>query len=391
MNALLSFLEKLLIGIFALGFGILIVVGLIRYNSSRSEDGDPWRHAKKQNTIEAYLEYLRGCQSCPREEEAENALDGLQRSRGLVSRLARAHLPERASISLPVFSPDGRTVSATGGEGPDFWDADTGKRLARGDKAFAFRGSRLVKALAYSPDGRKIAAGTAGMEGGSLLVWDEPSGTLVADHRIEGYDIEAVQFSPEGSLLGWLAHGPVGVWEPVTGKFLRAAHEGAGALAFYRGENGRTWLLTASGREIWFWEPSAMERVRQIRLDTERPLLGLSRDGRMIAFSDGRAMELWDTRTGLLVASLRDLEGEIISFCREPGRGWIAVGTRAGILYLWDPSVSPLPLGQVPAHEGPVEQLACSVQGRAVTIGWDSAKVWNLDKLVKSQPHQRIK
>jgi hypothetical protein len=39
----------------------------------------------------------------------------------------------------------------------------------------------------------------------------------------------------------------------------------------------------------------------------------------------------------------------------------------------------------VAAHEGPVETLACGAEGRAVSIGWDGAKVWNLEK-IKGQP-----
>lgn len=384
MNALLSFIEKLLIGIFAVGFGTLLVVGLIRYNSGGSEEVGSWRHSKAQNTIEAYLDFLRECQSCPHEEEAENALDELQRPRGLVARLARTHLAARASIGLPVFSPDGRTVLATGGMEPDFWDANTGARLARDENAFA-TGGRSVETLAYSPDGRWIAAGMSGTEGGHMLAWDARSGERVGDYIVEGYDVKTVAFAPQGTLVGWLAQGPVGIWEPATGKFLRATHEGASALAFYRAENGPIRMLTASGRELWLWNPMSMELVRQAEIHSERMLLGLSRDGRLIAYHDGPILELWDTRTAMPVATLPELDGDILAFCREPRKGWVAIGTKAGTLYLWDP-MAPTSLARVPAHKGPIEQLACSVQGRAVTIGWDGAKVWDLEKLRKGQP-----
>jgi WD40 repeat protein len=384
MNALLSFIEKVLIGIFILGFGTLLVVGLIRYNSGGSEEIGSWRHIKSQNTIEAYLDFLRDCQSCPHEEEAENALDELQRPRGLVARLDRKHLAARASIGLPVFSPDGRTVLAVGGAGPDFWDANTGAHLARGENAFA-TGGRVVEALAYSPDGRRIAAGMSGAEGGNMLAWDARSGERVGDHIVEGYDVKTVAFAPQGTLVGWLAQGPVGIWEPATGKFLRATHEGAGALAFYRAENGPVWMLTAAGRELWFWNPLSMELARQAEIHSERALLGLSQDGRLIAYYNGPILELWDTRTATSIATLPELDGDILAFCREPRKGWVAIGTKAGTLYLWDPAV-PTALARMPAHKGPIEQLACSTQGRAATTSWDGAKVWDLEKLRKGEP-----
>lgn len=382
MNALLSLIQKALVGIFVLGFGALIVIGLLRYKGGGSEEGDVWQQVKLQNTVEAYLDYLRQCQSCPREEDAERALDDVQRPRGLLARLTRRHLPARASIGLPVFSPDGRTVLAAGGSGLDFWDARTGEHRPRDEDAFAIRGGQIIETLAYSPDGKRVAAGMSGTEGGNMLVWDEKTGKLVADHSVEGYDVKLVAFSPQGAQVGWLAHGPVGVWEPDTGKSLRATHEGSTALSFLRGESGKTYLLSAAGRELWFWDPATMEPALQVEIKSDRALLGLTQEGRLIAYFDGPILELWDTRTRALVATLAGHDGEVVSFCREPRSGWVAVGTRPGTLYLWDVATSKR-LGWVPAHEGPVEQLACSGHGRVVTIGWDSAKVWNLDKLLK--------
>lgn len=383
MNAFLAFLEKVLIVIFAIGFGALAIYALHRYNSGRFEEGDTWRHAKRQNTVEAYLGYLRECQSCPREEEAEQALDEAQRGKGLVTRLSTAHLPERASITDPVFAPEAQVILASGGGKPEFWSADDGRHLAHMDQSFAVRGGNPVVALDYTPDGKLIAGGVGGDEGGHLFIWNEREGALVADQFIEGYDVQAVAFAPQGNLLGWLAQGPVGIWEPATGKFLRATHEGAAAMAFYKGDKNQIWLLTGAGKEVWFWDPATMEQGRQLRFNTDRALLGMSRDGRYVAYSEGAILELWDVRTEFLVATLSDHDGDVLSFCREPKKGWLVVGTRAGTLYLWNPMSASL-LAKVPAHEGPVEQVACSAEGQAVSISWDNAKVWSLEKMSKS-------
>lgn len=389
MNAFLSFLEKLLTVIFSLGFGALILFGLIRWGKSGFDDEDPWRHVKKEGTLEAYLGYLRECPSCSHREEAQQRLDELLRERGLLARLDRGHLPERASIGLPVLSPDLRTVLASAGTGPVFWDAETGQYLARDRQAFSMRHARSIQTLDYSPDGFRIAAGTSGAEGGRLLIWDALSGERVAEQVIEGYDVNLVEFAPEGLLLGWLAHGPVGVWEPATGKFLRATHEGATALAFLRGEKGRLWLLSAANRELWSWDPTTMEMARQLRIDSDGGLLGLSRDGRLIAYSNGPILELWDSLSARVVATLKDHDDDVVSFCRDSGTGQVAVGTKAGTLYLWDPASLKL-LGKIPAHDGPVERLSCSGRGRAVSSGWHGAVVWDLEKLARpGAPVQR--
>ena len=383
MNALLSLIEKLLIGMLALGLGALIIVSVIRYGGEESGEGGSWHHAKKKNTIEAYLEFLRDCQSCAHESDAEAALDKLQEPLGLVARLAQAHLSERASIASPMFSPDGQTVLALGGAGPDFWDINTGARLPHQKSGFQTGGSEPILALAYSHDGRQIAAGMPGTEHGGLVLWDRQTGKRVAEQIIHGYDAQALAFAPQDQMLAWLAHGPVGIWEPETGKFLRATHEDASALAFSKGEQGHLVLLTVSGRELWTWEPGTMERIKQESIDSDRPFLGLSQDGRVAAYAAGPILELWDTRTASLINTLTEHEDDVISFCRDPKKGWVLVGTRSGNLYLWAPKAGEL-LAMIPAHEGPIVQLACSGRGRGVTVSWNSAKVWNLERLRSS-------
>lgn len=383
MNALLSFVEKLLVGIFILGFVALVIIGVARYREGESEEGGPsWREARKQNTIESYLEFLRDCQSCRHEEDAATALEGLQRPLGLVARLDQEHLSERAGIAMPLFSADGKTLLALGGTGPHFWDAETGQRLPGNEAGFAGGHGEKITALAFSADGTQIAAGFTGAENGNILVWDRQSGQQVAEHLVDGFDTQALIFLPGGHTLGWLAHGPVGVWDPGTGKFLRAVHEGAGTLAFARVDKTRTLMLTAAGRNVWFWDPDTMELARQTEMKSDRPLLGLSQDGRVVAYHEGPVLELWDTRTGAQMTALQDHDSDVLSFCRDTKKAWIVVGTREGSLYLWDIKSAAL-LGRLPAHEGPIEQLACSGRSRVVSVSWDSAKVWDLEKLRK--------
>jgi hypothetical protein len=387
MTAFLNFLEKILTWFFSLAFGALIIYGGLRYSHYREDEANPWVQAQKKNTAEAYLEFLRGCQSCPQQQAAKKQLDELQRVTGLLSRLGQEHLPARAGITLPVFSPDGKVILATGGRGPDFWDAETGRRDSHGDKTFTSRGGRdQVDALDFARDGRRIGAGMAGREGGRLMVWVLTTEALIAEHEVEGFDVKTVLFSPDSVWLGWRGEGPVGLWNPVSGKFLRSTHAGVTSIGFHNAPNGRTYFITAAGRELSTWEMTSMELVKEQRIDSDRPLLGISRDGRVIAYSDGKVLEIWDTVTAKALASLRDLQGDITAFCRDTATGRIVVGTQAGFLYLWDPLVSPLPQGHVAAHEGPIDAVSCGAEARAVSTGWDGAKVWNLEKLKVRPP-----
>ena len=389
MEQFLNALEKFLTWFFSLAFGALLVYAGMRYRTHVEEASDLLLQAKKQNTPEAYLAFLRDCRQCPEEKTAQSALDDLHRSMGLLTRLSRNHLPERAGITKPVFSPDGKIVLATGGRGPDFWDAETGRRDSHGDKTFTkFGGRHQTDALDFAPDGRRVGAGMPGRDGGRLMIWDLTSEALVGEQEVEASDIRGVMFSPDSIWLAWRGDGPVGIWNPLMHRFLRGTHDGVASMAFLQPKDGRTYLLTAGGRELITWEPSRMEIVKDQQINTDRPLLGLSRDGRVVAFSDGRVLELYDTTTLRPLAELRDLIGDITAFCRDSAKGHIVVGTQLGQLYLWDPLTSPVPLGHVAAHEGPVESLACGAESRAVSTGWDGAKVWNLEK-IKGQPAEK--
>lgn len=385
MKAFLDALERFLTWFFAIAFGVILIYAGVRYSHHREKLNDPWLLAQKANTVEAYAVFLRQCQGCPKEEDARKALDELQQSQGLISRLSRDHLPERASITLPSFSSDGHLILATTGKGPDFWESETGHRASFGENTFSNAKGRIqVDTLSLAPDGRRVAAGTGGDEGGRLYMWELSSETKISEQAVDGYDVKTVLFSPDNNWLGWRGDGPVGLWNPATQKFFRGNHDGVKSIAFLESRDGGVYLLTAGDRELWVWDTEGLGLQRQGGVDTERPLLGLSQDGRVVAHTNGRVLEIWDTESRQLLGELRDLEGTIIKFCRNSENGQLVIGTDTGLIYLWDPEGSPLPIAHVSAHEGPIEDLACGAGGRLVSVGWDGAKVWSLEKLALS-------
>lgn len=389
MKAFLDALERFLTWFFAIAFAVVLVYAGVRYSHHREKSKDPWLLAQKANTVEAYAAFLRQCQGCPKENDARTALDDLQHGQGLISRLSKEHLPERATITLPSFSSDGHLILATTGKGPEFWESETGHRASFGENAFATPQGRIrVDTLSLAPDGRRFAAGTGGEEGGRLYMWELSSEAKISEQAVDGYDVKTVLFSPDNNWLGWRGDGPVGLWNPATQKFFRGNHDGVKSIAFLESRDGGVYFLTAGDKELWVWDTEGLGLQRQGGVDTERPLLGLSQDGRIVAHTNGRVLEAWDTESRQLLGELRDLEGTIVKFCRNSENGQLLIGTDIGLIYLWDPEGSPLPIARVAAHEGPIEDLACGAGGRLVSVGWDGAKVWNLERLALSQEPQ---
>lgn len=157
-------------------------------------------------------------------------------------------------------TPDGRYVAA---DVSDFGRGTNNKVVfvdaATGAAAFALpTRRRQVTALAFTPDGRFLAAGF----NGGVQVWDVPARALV--RTIEGFErgITRLTYSPDGRLLaGGTGDGQVWVWDAATGRrtqVIQTGTRGVRALAFRA--DGR-FLATATNRAavaLWDVVPPAV-------------------------------------------------------------------------------------------------------------------------------------
>jgi WD40 repeat protein len=383
MEAFLNFLEKVLIWFFAVLFAVILAYGLMRYNRHQASESDPWIRAERDGTAEAYMKFLKSCDACSQKEVAQKKLDDLQKSQGLVSRLSAVGITGRDGITRPVFSSDGHLVLAMGGSLPRFWNAESGVQDSLGETIFAKLGKTMLNSVDISPDGRNLVGGGPGRQSGTLVSWDLSLGSRVGLQEVDGFDVRYVQYSIDGAWVGWMGDGPIGIWNPLARTFLRATHAGVQSLAFRTGSEGRQELLTVAGKELMVWELEHLDPVKRVRIDSDRNLLGLSRDGKVLLYSDVTALEIWDSASEKMVALIRDLKGSVESFCSVPGASYLVVGTSEGSVFIIDPAQPEIALGSVEAHEGPIEGLSCSSTGQFVTTSWDSAKVWSLAKIMR--------
>ncbi|CAA9541206.1 MAG: High-affnity carbon uptake protein Hat/HatR [uncultured Thermomicrobiales bacterium] len=141
---------------------------------------------------------------------------GVQRWETASGRLINGPLRIPAStVRAIAFSPDGRTLAAGGQDGTVIlWDiADGTPRLT------SLFHVPAVRSLAFSPDGEILAAGTeggagAGLNSGKVALWDVgsggPLGELAADLRLG----RGIAFSPDGMVLAvGGAEGSVVLWD----------------------------------------------------------------------------------------------------------------------------------------------------------------------------------
>src|SRR5439155_4248936 len=112
-------------------------------------------------------------------------------------------------------------------------------------------GSGEVMRIAYSPNGKYLAAGTTE---GDLTVWDTADGHVVAAFTTNF--VMSLAFSPDSRLLASTA-GCVQLWDLATQRELCRISDNRFVNAIAFSPNGKTVAFTTSvgspQKELWFW------------------------------------------------------------------------------------------------------------------------------------------
>jgi WD40 repeat protein len=223
-----------------------------------------------------------------------------------------------------------------------------------------------VDALAFSPDGRTLAA--VANNGRCFNVPDPPDPCAVATiwdvesrSRRLAFPIDpwgvtggasGVSFSADGATLATAAFEGVRLWDVATGAEL--GHIGnrrpAGGVAFsptepdilafittgWDGSNVREW-----GGEAEIWDVARRTRIRTLKPEADRVNLGwaiaFSPDGRLLATGgEDPFVHLWDVRTGKLV---QDFEKNVLTASAldfTPDGKTLAMSGGEPYVSLWD-------------------------------------------------------
>jgi WD40 repeat protein len=224
-----------------------------------------------------------------------------------------------------------------------------------------FRGHReAVRHLAFAPDSKLLVS--AGRED-FLRLWSLESGRQVrrivprgrtVTERLNSTPlprrIEAVEFSPDGSLIA------------------EAAIE----------TNGQTML------RLWNPEDGELLRILAERVDNMRAL-AFAPNGKLIASNArdplewGQKILLRDVETGNVVAELREkrMAASHIEFSPD---GRLLASAGATKIHIWDVTQRKL-LHTIPAHKKSVQSIAFSPNGKLLVSGSadDTVRVWKVD------------
>lgn len=277
-----------------------------------------------------------------------------------VGQLQSLHEPEVPAIqpaALPAqigaitFSPDGSLIVAGGYGEVTLFDAASRRPLGKIGGI-----TEAVRSLAFSPDGKYLAAG-------------------------------AGRPAQQGEITLWQTGGKEFWTQPPTQSF-KAHRDCVYALAF--SPDSQLVASTSYDHMVYLWDPATGNQVKPLKEHTDSVFdLAFSPDGKWLASGGAdRTVKLWDVASGKRIYTLGSSTEGVNTVAFHPSGKFVAASGFDRTIRVWDITGSePEEVHSVIAHEEPILRLAYSPDGKSlVSTGWDRlVKIWDARTMEQKQ------
>jgi WD40 repeat protein len=241
-------------------------------------------------------------------------------------------------IRALAFSPDGRRLASAAGreKWPSLWDVAGGRRtIAPGN-------AEEVQALAFAPDSSHVVIAS----GRYLRKWD-PEAKTVTERWLRGANhVWQVAYSPDGSTLAATCYQREGaadcyrvnVFRPAESAekmFLAGDYGPPYCLAF--SADGRFLVAGGADKKVRVW--SMKEKAKAVAWDCGGLVhaVALSPDGALAAVAAGKTLAVYSPGNVIARALLDGHKGAVNSLSFAPD-GTLLSGGEDGTVRLWDVS-----------------------------------------------------
>jgi WD40 repeat protein/serine/threonine protein kinase len=252
-------------------------------------------------------------------------------------------------FSALAFSPaDTNVLATTSGQTLTLWNLATLQTTA------SLTLSNYVDALAFSPDGKQLAAATIsdsslGQRTHMLELWNLETRSPVWQRESRGL-AGAIAFSPDGRSFisrGTATENGVLVWDVDSGtpSFFPPEHKGIVTVCEFS-TDGRTLVTGSTDSTIVFWEPLERKALgRIVHPGGQISALKLSADRRLLLTGGFDAtVRLWDVDRGQQKRIYRGHQGPITSVFFSPDELSVISSSEDGTVKVWDLDPNPVSL-----------------------------------------------
>ncbi len=259
--------------------------------------------------------------------------------------LQKIEAPRTGLVGL-LFSPDGQTLAARGGDGAlTLWETATGKVIQQikapsqpNDRAVVLKltlaAGGSAPGMAFTPDSKSLAVAATEVKEQtvttSVKFWDVATGKETGQVKgPDGSPVSAVALAPGGKILAYGANNVLYLWELDTSKEIRQIKLPDGVASLVFAPDGKTLAVRGRSQQVRVWETESGKELYQLgdaapaaprgavvlartaALAPETRTLAFSPDGKQIVTATGSTIRLWDGATGKEKALSESHQGSV--------------------------------------------------------------------------------